>query len=418
MLKKNKENEQGFTFVEILTCLAIVALIVGPICFSFLSSLKTRVTAESINEATDHAESLLEDIKVQITNDIILRQKIVGNRVPTVSYSSDDKFGVGNYLTDLPIGVTSRAKVEMSAFLKGTDALILNGRYDTDKYAYEVALWRMADIPLTSSGTEESLTLDVATIDQATKLYTDSSSDYQFDPSKYVGIANPITFSLSEEMLKAFKDSELTYVPNQTVAEAEYKILDKNTIILNDANTPTIENKRDKAGNTPAIQISDIKPIKDSSDDTQGYVFTIAEGTIDSSEFPKASTDKSYYRSIIELDVRNVLRNTTDLSNNTVCDDLTYKFVNTTGYDQLIYIRQNAINDGEAATVVKKFNVVATNTGTGKSNIIRVDDIIPYENYLIAIIVREKNPALGEQGKIVKKMIDIFSYDVTTDQRR
>ncbi len=421
MFKMTKNNEQGFTFVEILTCLAIVALIVGPICFSFLSSLKTRVTAESINEATAYAERLLEDVKVQMADDIILRQKMTGNRINTTTYSGDitiAKEGVGQYLIDLPGPASTRTSAAMTSFFKGNTSADINSKYNTDDYAYEVALWRMNDIPFNSIGSDKTLTLNESTINKATKLYTDSSAAYQFDTSKYTGLANPITFKITDEMLKAFQDKTLAYVPNQASVDAAYKIMDKNIITLKKASilttppsTSDIVNwRKSTASGNEAIKIDAVKTIKKNDGTVAGYIFNIVGGT-DVSGF---ASDASKYRSIIELDVRELLRKE-DLSPETAYDHLTFKFINNTAFDQLIFVRQNV----ESGNLVNgKFNIVAEDATTGKSSIVRVDDINAYENYIIAVIVREKAPALGEQGKIVKKLIDIFSYDVTTNQRR
>ena len=420
MLKMNKRNEQGFTFVEILTCLAIVALIVGPICFSFLSSLKTRVTAESINEATAYAERMLEDIKVQITDDIILRQKIVGNRVATSSYSGNlsiDTNGVCDYLIDLPSSASVRSGTQMTNFFKGADSNILNSRYDTDTYAYEVALWRMNDIPFASASTTKTFTLDENAIGKAVKLFTDSSADYQFKASKYTGLTNPITFKITDEMIKAFEDQALAYVPSQESTESAKKVMDKNTITLNTnintvaPATANIKNWRESTGvGNKAIEINQIKTIKNASNVTVGYIFEISNGT-DSGSFTATNS-----RSIIELDIRALLRDT-NLVELTTYDTLTFKFVNNTVFDQFIVVKQNAIGT-ETTDINTKFNIVAEDKSTGKSGIVRIDDIDAYENYLITVIVREKNPVLGESGKIVKKLIDIFSYDVTANKRR
>lgn len=420
MLKINRRNEQGFTFVEILTCLAIVALIVGPICFSFLSSLKTRVTAESINEATAYAEKMLEDVKVQITDDIILRQKIIGNRVATSSYSGNlsvDTNGVCDYLIDLPASASVRSGTQMTNFFKGTDTNILNSRYDTDTYAYEVALWRMNDIPFTSVSATKTFTLDENAIGKAAKLFTDVSTDYQFNISKYTGVVNPITFQVTDEMLKAFQDQTLAYVPSQDATESAKKVMDKNTITLNTnvntvaPDTAAIKNwRKSKGAGNEAIKIDQIKTIKNASNVAVGYTFEISNGT-DAGSF--TATDS---RSIIELDIRALLRDT-NLAELTTYDTLTFKFVNNTVFDQFIVVKQNAMGT-EATAINTKFNIVAEDKSTGKSSIVRIDDMDAYENYLITVIVREKNPVLGESGKIVKKLIDIFSYDVTANKRR
>ena len=421
MWKKSEKREQGFTFVEILTCLAIVALVVGPICFSFLSSLKTRVTAESITQATKNAERMLEDVKVQITDDIIRKQMVEGSRVSTSTYEADVN-GISNYL----VSSTSRGTTHLNNFLKGTSSADFASRYNTDQYDYEVALWRMDDLfPVVSTG--NVLKMDASTLVKATKFYTDSSAGY--GTFNYSGEMLPITFSATGEMLEVFQDASLMYVPNQSASDASYRIMDKNKLIMSAdfvSASPSIsfsvENWLQNTGATDeAIKISSIREIKEVNSTTStvvGYAFDISNG----GSATAFAGNSSYYRGIIELDTRSLLRMNSSggasYSNQSMYDKFTFKFNNATPYDQLIYVRQNALTSAEASSIDEKFNIVAEDTGTGKSTIVRVDDIDTYENYIIAIIVREKSPVLGKSGKIVKKMIDIFSYDLTMNQRR
>lgn len=64
MVKTLNKNQKGLTFAEVVICIFIVALVVGPITASFSSSTKDRVSAERINEATVNAEKLTEEIKM------------------------------------------------------------------------------------------------------------------------------------------------------------------------------------------------------------------------------------------------------------------------------------------------------------------------------------------------------------------
>lgn len=423
MWKKSEKREQGFTFVEILTCLAIVALVVGPICFSFLSSLKTRVTAESITEATKNAERMLEDVKLQIADDIISKQLVEGSRISVSAATYERNVnGISNYLVDS----TSRGSDHLSAFLRGTSSSDLTSRYKTDEYDYEVALWRVKDLlPVASSG--EVLEMNSTTLDKATKFYTDSSAGYGM--FSYTGELLPITFSATDEMLEAFHDKSLMYVPNQSPSDAKYSIMDQNKLTVTGglvgASTSIafgVENWRSSTlGAQEAIQINsitEIREIKGANEEIVGYTIGISNGGA-AGAFTGNASD---YRGIIEVDTRSLLRENlgtaSAYSNQSLYDKFTFKFQNQTVFDQLIYIRQNALDSTEASIIDKKFNFVAEDKSTGKSSIIRVDDIDTYENYIIAIIVREKSPVLGKPGKIVKKMIDIFSYDLTMNQRR
>ena len=62
--------------------------------------------------------------------------------------------------------------------------------------------------------------------------------------------------------------------------------------------------------------------------------------------------------------------------------------------------------------------MVVEDKADGKSIITQINDTKPYENYLIAVVVRDKNPVQGLAGKVVKKMINIYSYDNNTSKRR
>ena len=420
MLRDKKQDNQGFTYVEILVCLVIIALIVTPISYSFLTSVKTRVAAVEMDDATTYAEQLLEDIKYQITEDIMLQQEVLGTRYKTDGKSAAEiqkaKEGVTQYLLDwseLPAGVTRRDGAHLDTFLTSFGVTDLATRYDMNKYAYEVALWRLSDVSLTS----DTLTLDKDTLKKATKVYSDTDSRYQFQDANYDtgSMVSPITFKITPEMLKAFRDDTLSYVPNQVTNE---KILDINTIKFDTTGVPVVVNKKQNEALPitvePNIKV-DFNEILDSNGTKVGYVFHINEGTISSRDFPE---DKSNYRSIIEVDVRNLLRKSEDLSEITTYDGLTFKFMNHTEYDQFVHIKKNLIETEDRGIVTSKFNVVVEDKAGGKSTITQINDTKPYENYLVAIVVRDKNPVQGLAGKVVKKMINIYSYDMSTSKRR
>lgn len=420
MLRDKKQDNQGFTYVEILVCMVIITLIVTPISYSFLTSVKIRVAAVEIDDATTYAEKLLEDIKYQITEDIILQQEVLGTRYKTDGKSEAEiekaEEGVAQYLLDwsaLSADVTRRNSTHLNTFLTSFWVTDLVARYDMNKYAYEVALWRISDISFTS----DTFTLDKNTLKKATKIYSDTDSSYQFQDANYeIGsMVRPITFKITPEMLKAFRDDTLSYVPNQVTNE---KILDINTIKFDTTGVPVVVNKKQKEALPIAVE-PNIRVVFNevlNSDGTKvGYVFHINEGVISSTDFSK---DKSHYRSIIEVDVRNLLRRREDLSEITAYDGLTFKFMNHTEYDQFMHIKKNLIEAENRETINSKFNVVVEDKKSGKSTITQINDTKPYENYLIAIVVRDKNPIQGQAGKVVKKMINTYSYDMSTSKRR
>lgn len=401
MLKKDRANEQGFTFIEILVCLAIVALIVGPISFSLLASIKTRVSAESLTEVTLTTECLMEDIKAKITADIYNKQEVEGKRKVATNFNLETE-GYKGYL--IPYNNRLAGDRDQSHVLSGflPTAIDLQTAYNTNRYAYEVALWKLEDVTLVSN----QLQLTADQLKKAVKLHTDNA--YKLEASDYSGTAYPITFATTAEMLKIFNDSELIYVPNRGTTEQE--ILDVNKVSIKDDGTLDTWNN---STNQVKVEVK----IIDVDGSNRGYVITCSpNGTIDSTIYPITKS-----RSIIEVNLTDLIGDIGTLKANVAAGavateaDYTLKFINKTGYNQTIRVKNNfpsTLTAQEIAYAKAKYNIVVEDIGTSvKSTIVNIDNKTNYDNYLIAIIAREKSPAMGNPGKIVKRMIDVYSYD-------
>lgn len=400
-----KEEVHGFTYVEIIVCLWIATLIVGPLSYSFLISVRTSTSAKHMEDATTFSEKLMLDIKEQMTEDIIAKGELEGRKIQINGETAKKKIkeGAGQYLLEGNARASegiNRSAEKIEALLD-EDSKTLNAKYHTQQYAYEVAMWQIDDIPLSS---ENAFTLNDTTIDKAIKFYTDSDTKYQFDKQYYASLTNPITFEVTDKILKTSKDSDEKIADLNTIAFKEDGSFDK----VYTSHTP------------PRIKVKLSSVIKVGGK-TKGYHFIIEDGGISASLFPK---EKSI--SIIEIDVRNLLRdaNLNDLER---FKDYTFKFTNQTDYNQMIRVKQNAIYPDEADAYTKerifqavseRFNIVADDQKAGKSTIVHTDDIETYTNYMIAILVRDKKPVQGEVGKVVKQMIDFYSYDVTVGNRR
>lgn len=406
MINDFGKKNGGFSYIEVLMCLMILTLVIPPMSYAFLVTIKINREAIDIEQVTNNTEQLLEDVKYQMTQDIELQQKILGARYKIEGKSEAEikkaKEGVGQYLVD---GTEvfkengARKDAELKGFLSGIVEIDLARRYNLDKYAYQIALWRLSDI----SWTNQTLIWDKGTLEKATKIYSDPAFR-AFGLDKEGGVENResvITFQITSEMLKIFQDDTFSYIPNQVVHE---KILDKNRIQFDELGMPEIIHLLPKQG---AIDIQQ-REILEASGTKTGYVFHIYESIKNQAAFLK---DASKYRSIIEFDVRHLLRKNEDLSERTTYDSLTFKFINHTAYDQLIYIRKNVIETENPEVVQHKFNVILEDENQGKSMMIQTSDVKPYENYLVAIVVRDKQPIQGQVGKVIKQMVDVYSYD-------
>ncbi len=406
MVKTLNTNQRGLTFAEVVICIFIVALVVGPITASFLSSTKDRVSAERINEATVNAEKLMEEIKNELTTDIIEKQKRDGNQVKISTLSNYEKSHYDNivnmYLNPSNSIIDRTFTKTLNDYLRRTVEEIKQA-YNTDQYAYEVLLWNINDAPIDT--TTKTLTVNQAALSTATKLYT--SSSYKFNLGDYTNPNLPVTFNISDEILKSFKDVEERYIFNLLPTDKEYEVVDINKIDISEAMAVTWTPKHSK------IELSDpstsqimVKGV------CKGYVFDITTGeTISVTPTPL---------SIIDLDLTKLLRNKDTLATTATYDEYTFKFVNHTNVDQIIRIKRTETLSENLSAVDKRYNVIVENilTSTAKTTIERINEIEPYDNFIMVVIVRETDPVTGKKGKIVKKMLDIYSYDVTAHERR
>lgn len=395
----------GFTYIEILVCLVILALFITPMSYAFLITIKINRSAIEQERVTAYTEQLLEDIKYQMTQDIELQQKVLGTRYKLEGKTEIEikkaKEGVSGYLVDadiLFINGIAREDVALDEFLTSIGDTNLVERYDMDQYAYEIALWRISDIALIN----HTLLWDKSTLKKATKIYSDKalSESYSLHEGIVENGESLITFKITPEMLKIFKDDTLSYIPNQIIDE---KVLEYNRIQFNTLGIPEVISNSSKE---TMVQIQPFE-ILDVSGVKRGYIFHLYEGAMSKVGFSK---NGDQYKSIIEIDVRNLLRKSEDLSEETTYDQFTFKFINHTAYNQFIHIRKNLIDTEDEERVNRKFNIILEDKKDGRSFMTQVNDSKPYENYLIAIVVRDKQPVQGQVGKVVKKMMDVYSY--------
>lgn len=435
MFKKGKINERGFTLVEVLISLAIAAFIVGPISLSLLSAIKMRLSAESIDQVTKTTERLMEDVKSALTYQIYNKQEVEGQRKVAID-EVNDKLALQGYKQCLlansdPTFVTvNRSEAfPLEAFLnfnplftppETVPSINLQEAYDTDHYAYEVALWRVEDI--TFEG--EQLLLTPTQMNAATKLYTDST--YKWSTGKgYDAIVYPLSFQMSSEMLKLFEDADQKYAPGAT--PSPIKLLDTKEVKVQ--SNGSLDMPKATVGNVKLESKAIIN-----AGQNKGYTIKVSLiGAEDPLAYPHANT-----RINIEVDIREIIGDVqtlkADAQSGVAVNTKTLKFINETKYDLVIRVKDNLPRDLYTSSEVdymdknkkvndyidKKYNivVVASSGESGKSTIVKKADIEPCGNYMIAIIVREKDPALGQSGKIIKKMIDVYSYDVITANRR
>lgn len=425
---KAVKNERGTTLAEVLICTIIVALVIGPITLSYATSVRNRATAERINTATNNAENLIREIEDQITKDIIFWQKVRGNRVDESALTTEEKYRkayAGYYIQGQSINENKTTIEGLSGNLENADTLFefLNKsatadkvafmeKYNTEQYAYEVAIWPMSKIldeiaTGHAPGNDYILKMDNSNLANTTgvsKLHSSTESKYQFDNTFYG--TEPVTFEINENIIEGFLDEDKNY--HMGTADNDFTILNKITIKFTDNSTNLLMDTNITTSSLPGNTktVATISEIKGSGGKIVGYEIKIdTNGTI-------VSSTEGEYLSVVELDVTGLLRHykgsQADYSN------YVFKIVNNTGYNQTVRVIENTLT-GETP---QNFTFITSGSSTERNTVEYISDITTMENYIVTVIVREINPVLGEKGKIIKKMFDIYSYDPSVFERR
>lgn len=70
-MKSKEKNNSGFTLVELLVAIAILAIVVTPLLYSFVSGARLNAKSKRIMEATTVAQNVMEDIKATSLEDLL-----------------------------------------------------------------------------------------------------------------------------------------------------------------------------------------------------------------------------------------------------------------------------------------------------------------------------------------------------------
>lgn len=389
---KFKKEEAGFTYVEIVVSLCIISFIVGPLCYAFLAIKQTQKAAQELKEAIHYGEHLLSQVEEQVDRDRLLSYKVKGRLVSTKHWNEEKitkaKEGIGQYLLSChEAGEADRKNLPIKEWIKETEGMLYEQTYQTERFAYEVAIWHEEDIPLDHG----EFVLNNEALEKATKFYMDKAHTFKLEEKE----EEVVRFKFSEEALKRI----------------EAKPLFEHTIVLHKKAGHELSYTLYQEDEVKAV-VSSASEIYDGCGKKWGYHWVVdeAEGSILSGEREPVG--------VIRLDLRELLRNE-DLEEITDFDHYTFKITNHSPYDQVICVEENIyyersqdpIEDAKRkkAAIEKihqKFNVIVQDQGTGKSVVCRRCDKNREEGYLIVVLVRAKSPVQGEDGRVIKWLID------------
>ena len=351
-MKKGKHREYGFTYIEIIICIGIVACFIGPLSQAFLSAIRTRVAANRIEEVTGYTEQLMLEVKEAIRTEELL-------------YSSDKVIKEDFQALSVRNKETGYISNNLEALLGRND---LKRRYQMEQYAYEVAIWREQDL----IESEEMVELDERVLSQSIRFYSDEEAKSLFqekkDEKSFVAIELKHSNSKRLEENKDIHRVTICFTENGQVSK------------INDAEEPI--------------------PIKVR---LVPYIETKGKQAICHLEIEEErNISKREGFSIIELDCSTVSSN----------QPLKVKLTNDTHYNQLIQICHKIESDDKGTRKQeqpKLWDIMVEDKNEGKSTLIHTQYKISDVHYVIMIRIKDKNPVQGEKGKVLKQMVDRYN---------
>ncbi len=391
------QRQKGFTYVEVVVCLCIAVMMVGAFSEAFLSAIKTKVAADDLKQAVGYGEQLMLQIKERIDKDLMLKAQMEERLVNVTKLSKKEKermhSGITEYLIPLSeAGIGTRPNYLLSKWASESQVQ-LQKSYDTARYAYEIAIWPMKDVPKTKG----IFKLSNEALRPATKIYTDER----------------FQFVLSSDEEKDWR--QVTLKDTNHYLETNY--WDKGnrpTISLLFDEVGNFEEKQGYLGDMP-VQLTFVSEITGANGKRCGYHFRVDE----TGNYKGGGKPKEWIYEV-ELDVRKWLRNE-KLEKITDFDDYTFKFTNQTSYNVIIVLHQNIYyekgkkqaeteenKEAGKVEVNQKFRVVTECLNSGRITIMRNDAYEMRSHYMIILQIRDKAPVFGKEGKKIKELIDFI----------
>lgn len=421
--KRSKANQRGITFIEVVLSMFMVVIMLGPLVAVWSTANNSRAQATRVADATRYANTLMQEVKKQMNLDIIEMQKRQGNKLElgTLTSNQEERYRniVTHYLKDRP----DNEILALTEFLMMSNIEDLNA-YHTEQFAYEVMLWNIESAPI--DAVTHELTVNTSALDKAYKLYTEP--EYQFTSNDYQLEQAPITFKMNENMLKAFTDRNERYLVATSDELKEYDVVDTIKIVMipDTGDTIKIKQESQRINNIVKVDETKVQEVKNRAGEVVGYNIYIEETGVRYTSTPTGNNTLKPIV-IVEIDMSKLLRHSDDLSKLINQRGKVFKVINLTQFDTIVRIYRSGIetdtlfdvDDAFQFTTEKIADTTSSGVAYGKINFQRIDEKRPYSNYLLAIIVRDKNPlpGTGEKGKIIKKVWDIFSYDPSLAER-
>lgn len=383
MRSKKRSSQSGITMMEVVMSIAIISIFILPIASYFTMAAGARVDSQSVTKATIYAENLINDIKKQIAEDVE-KQRAEENNPDFSTGSLTPNPDVRDYVKpDQTPDASYRYTLVDYLELEGEKINKFNTEYETQKFAYEAVVWRLDKRTLDLISGDE-LVFDNTLVSRGVMLY--NNLDYDLDYTKATYPSN-LKMKLPQDLINA-KDK---IIPKEKYLSGEIQLDDDG----NKNYAAVIKINYDSTG----------KPEIDEDDDIIDN-----SGIIDLQLFADKDNKKYYKVKVSGSGKRTILIDATWIHTGLPEDILTMEIIDENSNPEeplIVQVRKNF--DTSTLELDRRLNLIASSANN--TVIERPRDIEVEDTYLIAVLVRDLSPVNGNKGKIIKKMLEIYSYD-------
>ncbi|WP_054739244.1 hypothetical protein [Cellulosilyticum ruminicola] len=374
-----KLKNKGFTYTEFVISLALVTLVIAPICMSFVINRKIYAASNAVEKGVYYTEALMANVKEQLEEEVCLKRQKENIQIEVYPDSKLSR-SIQDWLENTE-NIGNRLRLE--SFLVHRTMEELEKDYEIQRYAYEVMIW-----PLKEWKEEKTAVCDKAQLSKGISFYSD---------------INEVFDTVQEQEEKAISKVIEKYEGKRNSKEPT----DKQVITL----TANDLEQADRFNEVSRLEV--VNNFKDGQSKVKPIILRDAKGKIEGLRYIITSSKKENRPGIIEVNVNGLLRKINKAKNqielNQEIKTFVLQFENETSNEQTIRIIRDALEGVDTLTEIdEKIKVSVLNNENGKINLVRTTSNSRNDDFIIMVTTREKSPIIGKKGKLIKRMIDFY----------
>lgn len=383
-------REAGYSYMEVILCMLIIGIVISPILRMMHISAQVSNESQSIYKATYDLQNMMEEIREVIT--VYLEQEIDNFALNEkerkyekeikmlLEGTADEVASIVDFLVPEEVDEEESIEKYKEDFAK---------RYETHQYIYDIGIWRV-------KGQVEGKLINQMTYDKATKLSTkedEEAKEYQ-DLLEQLVIEEEVQFNTSSPY-NLFKNN---YKQSDSYRGGFEIIWQKREGELEGI-------LRDESG-----RVQEESVLLRDDEQVWGSVEKVRQGEKD---YYYVNEDKEGGNGEVKITLE--LGKLGSLGPEEKGRPIVIE--NKTSYDLVVEIIYLSEEDENINRLLIEDLIHIENKNQTLFTINSKLERWIQERFIIVGLARKKEPELGEKGKIIKKMIDIYSPSYQEDKK-